>query len=178
VGEDTFWALVEGCRRESGNDSGLTARLLFRRLRRLDATGVAAFVHWWEWARSRLYCWPVTDAVCLLLGVVEEEDLCRVQDWIISYGRAVVERTVRDPDSLVDLAADVGRARSEEFGEFLTEAHVVVSGTWPLGYDPEGPDDLDGERTDLGDPVAVQQRFPRLAAFRRMHPDLGAPELR
>lgn len=30
---------------------------------------------------------PVTDAVCLLLGLAEEEDLRQVQDWIISYGR-------------------------------------------------------------------------------------------
>lgn len=53
-----------------------------------------------------------------------------------------------------------------------------MSGTWPPGYDPDGPEDLSGERVDLGDPVAVRRRFPRLAAFRHDYPELGTPELR
>lgn len=176
--EDTFWTLIEECRQESGNETEFAARVLFHRLRKLDATEVIAFVQLWERAASRLYSWPVTDAACLLLGRVEEEDLRYIQDWIISYGRAVVERTARDPDSLADLAADAGSARADWFGEFTTEAHILVGGTWPLDYDPEGPEDLFGERTDLGDPAAVYRRFPRLAAFRRDHPELGIPELR
>jgi hypothetical protein len=120
----------------------------------------------------------VTDAACLLLGLVEEEDLGRIRDWIISYGRTAVERTARDPDSLVDLAADAGNARADWFAEFTTEAHILASSTWPPGYDPDGPEELFGERTDLGDPAAVHRRFPRLAAFRREHPGLGIPELR
>ncbi|MEU8329105.1 DUF4240 domain-containing protein [Micromonospora sp. NPDC048839] len=176
--EDAFWALVEESRRESGDNTELSSRLLFRRLRTLDATEVVEFVRLWEQTRSRLYSWPVTDAACLLLGPVEEEDLRHIQDWIISYGRAVAERIARDPDSLTDLAADAGNARAQWFDEFTTEAHVVVSGTWPPGYDPDGPEDLLGERTDLNEWAAVRRRFPRLAAYRRDHPQLGIPELR
>ena len=178
MGEDTFWMLIEQCRQESGNDTEFAARVLFRRLRKLDAAQVIAFVQLWERAASSLYSWPVTDAACLLLGSVEEEDLRYLQDWIISYGRATVERIARDPDSLADLAADAASARADWFGEFTTEAHIVVSGTWPPGYDPEGPEELFGERTDLGDPAALHRCFPRLAAFRRDHPELGIPELR
>lgn len=178
VDEDTFWTLIEVCRQESRNDTEFTACVLFRRLRMLDAAGVIEFGHLWERARSTLYSWPVTDAACLLLGLVEEEDLRHVQDWIISYGRTRVERTARDPDSLADLGSDAGNARAGWFDEFTTEAHIIVSGTWPPGHDPEGPEDLFGERTDLGDPDAVPRRFPRLAALRRDHPGLGAPELR
>lgn len=178
MNEDAFWALVAACRREAGDDSELASRLLFRRLRTLDAGAVAAFAQLWEQARSRLYSWPVTDAACLLLGPVEEEDLRYIQDWIISYGREISDHVARDPDRLVDLAADAGNARGEWFGEFITEAHVVVSGAWPLGYDPDGPDDLAGEAVDLVDPVVVRRRFPRLAAFRDDHPGLGSPELR
>jgi hypothetical protein len=176
--EDRFWRLIAECRRESGNDTVLAARVLFRRLRNSDAAAVIAFVDLWERAVSSLYSWPVTDAACLLLGPVEEEDLRHVLDWIISYGRTVVERTARDPDSLADLAADAGNARAAWFREFLTEAHIVVSGSWPLGYDPEGPEDPSGERTDFDDPTAVHRRYPRLAEFRRGHPELRTPELR
>jgi hypothetical protein len=178
VDGDTFWALIEECRQESRNDTELAARVLFRRLRVLEAAQVIEFVRIWERARSGLYSWPVTDAACLLLGLVEEEDLCHVQDWIISYGRTMVERIARDPDSLADIASDAGNARAGWFDEFTTEAHIIVSATWPLGYDPDGREDLFGERVNLGDPAAVCRRFPRLAAFRRDHPELGAPELR
>ena len=172
--EDTFWALIEECRRESRNDTEFTARVLFRRLLLLEAAEVVEFVRLWERARSGLYSWPVTDAACLLLGLVEDEDLCHVQDWIISYGRTMLERIARDPDSLADLAGDAGKARAGWFSEFTTEAHVIVSGTWPSGDDPDGPEELFGERMDLGDPAAVGRRFPRLAAFRRDHPELDA----
>ncbi|GIG59626.1 hypothetical protein Lfu02_39980 [Longispora fulva] len=176
--EDTFWALVAESRHDGGSNTELVSRVLFRRLRALDATDVVEFVRFWEQARSLLYSWPVTDAACLLLGPVEEEDLCHIQDWIISYGRTVVERIARDPDALTDLASDAGNARAQWFGEFITEAHIVVSGIWPPGYDPDGPDDLIGERLDLDDWTAVRRRFPSLAAFRRDHPELGNPELR
>ena len=172
VGEDEFWALVAECRDECGDNTELVARLLFRRLRRLDAAGVAAFVRLWERARSRLSSWPVTDAACLLLGPVDEEDLCHIQDWIISYGRTTVERIAGNPDSLIGLAADAGSARAGWFDEFMTEAHIVVTGTWPLGYDPDGPEDLTGERADLGDPTVAHRQFPALAAFRRDYPEL------
>ncbi|MEU4557151.1 DUF4240 domain-containing protein [Actinoplanes sp. NPDC023936] len=176
--ESTLWELVAACRQESGNDTELTSRLLFRRLRVLSATEVVDFVQLWEKVRSRLYTWPVTDAICLLLGVVEEEDLPHVQDWIISHGRAVVERTIEDPDTLVELASDATNARAPWFGEFTTEAHIIVSGAWPLGYDPDGPEDLLGEHVDLANQAVTNQQFPRLAVFRRQHPELGTPELR
>ncbi|MGW4940389.1 DUF4240 domain-containing protein [Actinoplanes sp. NPDC004185] len=176
--EDTFWALVAECRQESGNNTELASRVLFRRLCTFDAAGVVEFVRFWERARSRLFSWPVSDAACLLLGPVEEEDLGRIQDWILSYGRTAVERISADPDNLIDLAADAGNARAQWFDEFMTEAHIVVSGTWPLGYDPDGPEDLTGEPTELGDPAAVHRHFPKLATFRRGRPELGLPELR
>ena len=140
--EDGFWALVAECRQEGGDNTELVARLLFRRLRALDAAGVAAFVRLWERARTRLSSWPVTDAACLLLGPVDEENLCQIQDWIISYGRTAVEQITANPDNVVGLAADAGSARAEWFNEFMTEAHIVVTGTWPLGYDPDGPEEL------------------------------------
>ncbi|WP_436529342.1 DUF4240 domain-containing protein [Actinoplanes sp. HUAS TT8] len=176
--EERFWELVADSRRESGDDTELTSRLLFRRLRVLNAPEVVEFVRIWERIRTRLDTWPVTDAVCLLLGAVEEEDLDPILDWIISYGQTVAGRVVADPDSLVELAADAGNARAQWFGEFTTEAHIVVSGTWPLGYDPDEPDDRAGEHVDVADQDVARQRFPRLTAFRERHPELGRPELR
>lgn len=92
--------------------------------------------------------------------------------------RRAVERIIEDPDNIVDLARDAGNARAEWFDEFMTEAHIVVSGIWPLGYDPDEPEDLTGERTDLSDPTIVDRQFPRLAAFRHHNPEGGRPELR
>jgi hypothetical protein len=85
---------------------------------------------------------------------------------------------VENPDDLVDLAGDACNARAAWFGEFTTEAHVVVSGTWPPGYDPDGPEDLTGDHLDVSDHAVLEQHFPRLAAFRRDHPELRLPELR
>lgn len=175
--EGEFWKLIAESRQESGNKTELASRLLFHRLRALSATEIVDFVRLWEQVRSGLFTWPVTDAVCLMLGVVEEEELRHIQDWIISYGRTAVERIAGDPDSLVELAADVSAARAQWFWEFTTEAHILVNGSWPLDYDPDGPDNLIGEHVNLADQAVVRQRFPRLAAFRCQHPELGVPKL-
>lgn len=109
-----------------------------------------------------------------MLGLVEEEHLRFVQDWVISFGRAAVARTAQDPDNLADLAGDAGSARAVWFDEFIAEAHIIVTGgSWPLGYDPDGPEELTGRHLDLDDHAAVEQRFPRLASFRCDHPELG-----
>jgi hypothetical protein len=55
VDEDRLWTLIAECRRESGNDAGLAARVLFRRLRNSDAATVIAFVDLWERAASCTY---------------------------------------------------------------------------------------------------------------------------
>jgi hypothetical protein len=178
VDEDSFWALVAQCRQQSDNDTELASRILFRRLRALSAAEVIAFVQTWKRMRSRLHSWPVADAVCLMLGAVEEEDLRFIQDWIISYGRAVVDQVVANPDYLVNLSNDAGRARATWFDEFMTEAHILVSSIWPQGFDPEGPEEPTGKHMNLRDHSVVERHFPRLAAFRADHPGLGVPELR
>ncbi|MEU8238247.1 DUF4240 domain-containing protein [Actinoplanes missouriensis] len=175
--DDGFWRLLAEIRHDAGNDSDLTSRLLFRRLRKLDGNDIADFTRLWERIRSRLYSWPVTDAACLLLGSIEEEDLRHIQNWVISYGRETVEQVAGDPDGLVDLATDASSARAQWFDEFITEAHILVTGDWPLGHYPEGPDDLMGAHTDFSDQAAVHRRFPRLTAHRHHHPELGAPQL-
>jgi hypothetical protein len=89
---------------------------------------------------------------------VEDEHLRFIQDWIISFGRAAADRIARDADNLADLARDAGRARAAWFDEFITEAHIyTTSGSWPLPYDPQGPDELTGEHLDLRDHAAVEQ---------------------
>jgi hypothetical protein len=177
VDDGQFWALIAECRHQGINTDSVS-RLLFRRLRALDPADVVAFVEQWERTRSRLYSWPVADAACLLLGPVEEEDLRHIQDWVILHGQTTVDRVCRNSDDLADLAHDRGAARAAWFAEFLTEAQVVVTGTWPLGHDPDGPEELTGEHQDLSDHQVVERHYPRLAAFRRSHPEIGQPELR
>lgn len=178
VDEEAFWALITDSRRESANDTELTARVLFRRLRALDPASVVEFVKHWQRARSRLYAWSVADAICLMFGTVEEEDLEPIQDWIISFGHDVAARIVQDADHLADLADDRHNARATWFDEFTTEAHIIVGGTWPDEYDPDGPDELTGQHLSLDDAALVERRFPRLTAFRRGHPEIGTPQLR
>jgi hypothetical protein len=62
VDEDSFWALVTECREQAGDDTELTSRVIFRRVRALSPADVEAFARHWEHARSSLYSWPVADA--------------------------------------------------------------------------------------------------------------------
>lgn len=170
--EAAFWALIEQCRKDSGGDTELTARTMFRRLRSLDTTDIHDFVRRWDLIRARLDTWSVADAACLMLG--DLSDLLPVRDWIISHGHSTVERILRDSDNMVDLWRDSHNARATWFEEFMTEAHIAATGTWPEESDLDQQPDLVDEHTDLADTALVKKRFPRLASFRRGHPDLGS----
>jgi Protein of unknown function (DUF4240) len=176
VDEVAFWALIEECRKDSNSDTELTARMMFRRLRSLDTTDVRDFVRRWDLVRTRLDSSSVAYASWLMLG--DLDDLIPVRDWIISHGRGAVERVLQDSDNLVDLSRDVHNARATWFDDFITEAHIASTSTWPEESDVSGPQDLADEHVDLANASLVEGRFPRLAAFRRGHPELGSPEFR
>jgi hypothetical protein len=170
VTEDEFWAWIEDSRRDGGGVLARQVELLRQRLLAGGKEVLLEFRDRWNEADDRVFTWPLWDAACLLLGWVSDDFFDDVRAWIISHGRAAVDRVVAEPDSLVDLAFDRAAVESgdaERLNMLLMSVWREISGD----CDDEMPDsdydgnDPTGERTDLKDEQAVRARFPRLAEF-------------
>ncbi len=106
----------------------------------------------------------------MLLGFVSDDFFSDVRAWLVSYGRATVDRVAVDPDSLVELADDA-EALNNGDAELLS---MLVWTAWsqlaedsctdlpPSEVPSYGPT---GVRVDLKDVGAVRLHFPRLAEF-------------
>lgn len=165
--EDEFWAWIECSRRDGGGVLGRQVELLRHRLLAGSREALLEFRDRWYDVDARVFTWPVWDAACLLLGWVSDDFFGDVRAWIISHGRATVDRVVAEPDSLVDLAFDRSAVESGDaerlnmlvmnvWHEIAGDCGEEMPASQGFGCGPTG------ERTDLKDEQAVRARFPRL----------------
>lgn len=167
--------MIEDSRRDADGNLGRQVWLLrehFLQSPREDLlrADLLSFRDCWEEADTRAFTWPVWDASCLLLGWVSDDVFGDVRAWIISHGRAVLDRIAADPDNLLELAHDVD---ATETGD-AERLNMLVWNVWfelaggcdealPPSRSPGGGPT--GDRIDLNDMQAVRDRFPRLAEF-------------
>ncbi|MGC5305515.1 DUF4240 domain-containing protein [Micromonospora zamorensis] len=161
-----FWQFVDECRAVAGADTERLAQVILRRLCSLSTPEILDYEEWWFCAQDELCTWAVRDAASLLLGGLgEDDDFLTVQDWIVSHGRATVERVLDNPDRIVDLAADRHNARMDWFCGLPVDAHIAVDGCPPAMYHRPGPVDPVGVPADLSDEYATRRRFPEITAY-------------
>jgi hypothetical protein len=101
-----------------------------------------------------------------LLRWVGDDSFMDVRAWIVTRGRAVLDRVIEDPDSLVEVAADQDNAFVESYGGLVYRAYKDATGQAPPRTAPAGAVDLTGVRVNLKDEQAVRAHFPRLIALR------------
>ncbi|GIF51970.1 uncharacterized protein DUF4240 [Asanoa ferruginea] len=165
MNEEGFWQIVDECRLAAGPDTERVAQLILRRLRALSEQEILDYEELWFRAQDEAFTWPIRNAASLLFGGVDDEDFMLVQDWIVSHGRAVLERVKTDPDRLVELMADRHNARIDWFCGLPVEAHIARLGCPPAMDDRPGPAELAGAAIDLTDEREVRRCFPRIAGY-------------
>jgi hypothetical protein len=177
VDEVNFWCVIQDCRNEAGADTEQVARLVLRALCAMDPSEVLAFERRWFSAQAQLLAWPLLDAAALLLGPIDDDDFASVQDWILSHGRAVVQRVKDNPDCLIELVADRHNARCDWFRGLPVEALVKMTRRPPaFGGELDMPDgEPDGTPADLTDEGEMRRRYPRIVAYLHENPWMVRP---
>ena len=161
---DEFWTLIEGLEPASF-DMEAKARRLTAALSALPAGELRDFAdHYWA-CRDRAYHWPLWDAAAVMYGGCGDDAFMDFSSSLITFGRAVFERALADPDSLAELPAPVPK----ESGIYAA-IHAVVERV--LGSDDRPAEPRPGEPT--GKSIEQEEdyetlgavRFPRLSAQR------------
>ena len=165
---ERFWAIVDSIEPTVADDPEAFDEELADELAELPAEEVVAFGNLWTAHANRAFTWDLWGAAWLLRGDAFDWGFSSFRDRLIALGRTVYERTLADPDSLVDVPVDwrdgdedgdvwlslaAGAAYERLTGEDIVDAEPAE--------EPE-PDEPAGEPWATADELAV--RLPRTFA--------------
>lgn len=154
--EDEFWGIIDQARRDGGD----RIRALAKHLAKRSRTDLEAFQRHYDEALVRAYRWDLWGAAYLMNGGCSDDSFRYFRDWLISEGRDVFARALRDPDSLAQLPK-AEYFELEEFGYVALEAYQSQGGgELERDFSTEGAEPEGEEWTEADLPAL----FPRLAA--------------
>lgn len=158
-----LWQLVQETRESAGDDTERQSELLEERLSRLPAQQIVEF----QRARHRLdqqaYSWDMWGAAYVIEDGCSEDCFRDFRAYLISLGKEVYERALRDPDSLASVVEDAEEGDWENADNVAPDAYESVAGEEIPAEDSDLSGDPQGEPWDDEDQDELVQRYPRLA---------------
>lgn len=158
---DEFWLIIDQVHADSGGEMDRKCALLKERLVVLDAAELGDFINHFDAADAAAYTWSLWGAAYVMHGGCSDDSFADFRSTLISQGREVFVRALKDPDSLADLEFEdeeaicyegyqyaVHEAAEETFGEI--PPRTVFRPAEPVG--------------ESWDEDSVGKSFPRLAA--------------
>jgi len=114
-GVDDFWALIERVRKVSKGSSSAACAAFRKELEALDdASLIEAEGHFSD-AMRRAHNWGFWGAAYVIHGGCSDDSFWDARAGLVSMGREVFERTLRDPDSLAEIEDVENRLLFEGF---------------------------------------------------------------
>lgn len=185
---ETFWGIVETARERAGagaddrgaEDDPLPGALTDLLVERLTADEMLAFVDVAGAVANDAYAWPVWGAAYLVEGGCSDDGFRDFRDGLVLAGRAVLERTLADPDTLADhpVVAAMADGGSPWFGFESLDSLVGDAWSRASGEDDEAyyaarertssvraRSEPAGEQWDFDDDEENARRLPRLTAL-------------
>ena len=184
--DETFWNLIEDCRRRTPDPDERVA-WLSGQLARGAELEIVRFQICLDRVLTPTFTWELWAAADRIMGWCSDDSFFYFQLWLVGLGRDAFERVARDPDALAELPEVVrlvGREREawdeeewlvwEELDYAALRAFTQVTGRSEGDFfdaveaqrgDGSGPLDPAGERWDARDDTEAERRLPRLRAL-------------
>lgn len=163
-----FWQLIEQARAGAGTPEAVAVRAVALLAER-DPEEIVGYVRHQRRVLVASRTVDLWGAAYLINGGASDDGFEYFRGWLMTQGREVFGRAVRDPDSLAELPQIRAAAMTgEEFAceDMLAVAweayRKVTASDLPVNLDPVPPADLD-EFWDFDDPDEARRRLPRLA---------------
>lgn len=157
---DQFWQLIETSKTQAGADTEARVDALRSVLAGLNPAELQSFQDHYDQQIRAAYRWDLWAAAYIINGGCSDDGFRYFRDWLISEGRSVFEKALKNPDSLADLP-HVDPAELESFGYVALDLHEK-KGT---GRMSRGGAVEDGEPAgEPWDEDAVGALLPRLDA--------------
>jgi len=112
---DAFWQIIDAAKAMAGSDMDARVGALQSILSDLAAEDLQSFQNYYDQQIRVSYRWDLWAAAYIINGGCSDDGFRYFRDWLISEGRSVFEKALKDPDSLADLP-HVDPADLESFG--------------------------------------------------------------
>ncbi|MEM7517465.1 MAG: DUF4240 domain-containing protein, partial [Planctomycetota bacterium] len=123
---EAFWTILDRVSRASKRPRE-RARSLQRELQSCTPEQIARFDHLFDERIEESYTWELWGAAYVIRGGCGDDGFEYFRNWLISEGRKVFEKALRDPDSLADLPR-IEDAENEAFGYVAQEVYEELTG--------------------------------------------------
>lgn len=161
---ETFWQLIDSVRTEARNDETQFEPILCSYLEELEPSDLIEFDYHLRKLVAQAYLNQLWGAAYIINGGASDDGFYYFRAWLVMQGKAVYEKALTDPDSLVEVCDQINfDAEAEEIlysarnvyeqktgEEFESMIDPGDTGVWPT--------DPDWEEEDL------PHLFPRLSA--------------
>lgn len=119
---DQFWQFIETAKARAGDDTEARVDALRAVLSGLGAAELQSFQNHYDGLIAASYRWDLWAAAYIINGGCSDDGFRYFRDWLISEGRSVFEKALKDPDSLADLP-HIDPAELESFGYVALDLH-------------------------------------------------------
>lgn len=157
--EDRFWDLV-GQHVVVGPSFEVDVARLRAALEALPAGEIASFDEILARLLRRSHTWELRGAAHVIKGADADEGFERFCAWLVAQGKAVFEKALEEPDSLVEYSAGDMECLDMLVVAYDTYHAITGQHVSTLVYDRY----FLGKEWDLEDAAEMKRRYPRLHA--------------
>jgi hypothetical protein len=161
--EDRFWRIIHTVKLKSHGDYALFQEDLADELGRLAPQDIILFANRFRYFRGIANTWELWGAIYIIHGGCGDDSFNDFREWVIGQGKDFYYKTIKDPDSLVEVATEeIEDVEWEGLGYVPDAVYKDKTGQELPGSFREQIETTGREWTEDSDDL--KSMFPRLSA--------------
>ena len=101
--EDKFWKIIQSSKDTSQGDFEQQQEELSNQLRKLSPDEIILFGNRFRYFRGQANVWELWGAIYIIHGGCSDDSFNDFREWVIGQGKDFYYKTVKDPETLVDV---------------------------------------------------------------------------
>lgn len=104
--EDQFWKIIQTTKDNSNGDFEEQQEELANELRKLTPDDIILFGNRFRYFRGQANTWELWGAIYIIHGGCGDDSFNDFREWVIGQGKDFYYKTIKDPESLVQIDTD------------------------------------------------------------------------
>lgn len=104
--EDKFWQIIQTTKDNSNGDFEEQQEELVNELRKLPPDDIILFGNRFRYFRGQANTWELWGAIYIIHGGCGDDSFNDFREWVIGQGKDFYYKTIKDPESLVEVETD------------------------------------------------------------------------
>ena len=106
MNEEIFWKIIKISKDNSNGDFEEQQEELANELRKLTPDDIILFGNRFRYLRGQANTWELWGAIYIIHGGCGDDSFNDFREWVIGQGKDFYYKTIKDPETLIDLDAD------------------------------------------------------------------------